>query len=88
MKESYLKPPLFLQCKLYQNESFRNFSPSIGFPGGSVVNNPYANARDVGDVSLIPVSGRSTGGRNSYLENPMDREAWQATVHRVPKSQT
>ena len=44
VKERYLKPLLFLQCKLYWNESFRNFSPSIGFPGGSIVNNPSANA--------------------------------------------
>ena len=36
---------------------------------------------------MIPGSGRSPGGGNgnplqySYLENPTDREAWQATVH-------
>ena len=59
-----------------------------GFPGGSVVMNPYANA---GDVGLIPASGRSPGGRNgnslqySCLGNPMDRGAWQATVHGVTK---
>ena len=55
-----------------------------GFPGGSVVMNPYANA---GDAGLIPVSGRVPGGRSSNplqyscLENSMDREAWRATVH-------
>ena len=44
-------------------------------------------AKDVGDVGLIPRSGQSRGGRHgtplqySYLENPMDRGAWQATVH-------
>ena len=64
---------------------------SAGFPGGSVVKNPPANA---GDTGLIPESGRGPGGgrRNplqySCLENPMDRGAWQATVHRVTKSQT
>ena len=36
-----------------------------GFPGGSVVMNPYANA---GDVGLIPASGRFPGGRSS---NPL-----------------
>ena len=52
--------------------------------GGSVVNNLPANAGDTGDKGLIPVSGRSPGGRNGYplqsacLENPMDRGAWQA----------
>ena len=41
---------------------------------------------------LIPGSGRSPGGGNgnslqySCLQNPMDRGAWQATVHRVTKS--
>ena len=59
-----------------------------------VVKNPPANAGDIRDVSLIPGSGRSPGGghnnplKYSCLENPMDREAWQATVHRVAKSGT
>ena len=59
-----------------------------GFPGGSVVKNPPANA---GDVGLIPGSGRSPGEGNgnplqySCLGNPMDREAWWATVHGVTK---
>ena len=49
-----------------------------GFPGGSVVENPLANA---GDVGLVPESGRSPGEGNSNslqyfcLENPMDRGA-------------
>ena len=44
------------------------------------------NAGDTGDVSSIPGSGRSPGEGNgnplqySYLGNPMDRGAWQATV--------
>ena len=59
-----------------------------GFPGGSVVKNPPANA---GDTSSIPRSGRSPGGGNgnplqdSCLENSMDRGAWQAIVHGVAK---
>ena len=62
-----------------------------GFPGGSVVNNPTANA---GDTGLILGSGRSPGeGKGnpvqySFLGNPMDRGVWQATVYRVTKSQT
>ena len=49
---------------------------------------------NTGDPGLIPGSGRSPRERNGYplqyscLENPMDREAWQATVHGVAKSQT
>ena len=51
-----------------------------------------AIAGDISDVGLIPGSERSPGGGNgnplqySCLENPMDRETWQAIVHRVPKS--
>ena len=64
------------------------------FPGGSVVKNPSANAGDAGDMDSIPGSGRSLGGGNgnpiqySCLGNPVDRGAWQATVHGVLKSQT
>ena len=53
-----------------------------------------ASACDTGDLSLIPRLGRSPGGwhgspfQYSGLENPMDRGAWWATVHRVSKSQT
>ena len=52
-----------------------------------------ASAGDGRDASLIPGSGRSPGGGHgcplwySCLENPMDRGAWWATVHRVTKSQ-
>ena len=56
-----------------------------------MVKNLPANA---GDLGSIPGLGRSPGGGNdnllpySCLRNPMDREAWQATVHRVAKSLT
>ena len=59
-----------------------------------VVRNPPANAGDIRDEGLIPGSGRPPGGGTGYplqyssLQNPMDRGAWQATVHRVAKSQT
>ena len=55
----------------------------------AVVKNPPANAGDVRDLGSIPGSGRSPGGGHgnplqySCLENPMDRGAWQATVHKV-----
>ena len=54
-----------------------------------VVKDLPANAGDITDVGLIPGLGKSSGGGHgnplqySCLENPMDREAWQATVHRV-----
>ena len=59
-----------------------------------VVKNPPANAGDVRDVGSIPGSGRSPAGGHGNLlqyfclENPMDRGAWQATVHGVRKSWT
>ena len=59
-----------------------------------VVRNPPANAGDARDLCLIPESGISPGVGNSNplqyscLENPMDRGAWGATVHRVAKSGT
>ena len=62
--------------------------------GALVVKNPPADAENAGDAVSIPGSGRSPGGGHSNplqyscLENPMDRGAWQATVHRVTKSQT
>ena len=64
---------------------------SRGFPGGSVVQNPPANA---GDMGFILGSGRSPGeGKGnplqySYLENPMERGAWQVTDHGVSKTRT
>ena len=59
-----------------------------------VVKNPPANAGDVRDSGSIPGSGRSPGEgtgkplQNSRLENPMDRGAWQTSVHGVTKSRT
>ena len=50
------------------------------------------NAGNADDTGSIPGSGRTPGGGNgnpvqySCLENPMDRGAWWATVHRVTKS--
>ena len=58
---------------------------------GSDSKEPACNA---GDPGLIPGLGRSPGGGNdnplqySCLENPVDRGAWQTTVHGVAKSQT
>ena len=62
-----------------------------GFPGGS---DHKESACNVGGLGSVPGLGRSPGGRHgnpvqySCLKNPMDRGAWQATVHRVAKSGT
>ena len=64
------------------------------FPGGTVVKNPPANAGDTGDLGLIFGLGRSPGEGNgnplqySCLGNPMDRGAWQATVHGITELDT
>ena len=62
-----------------------------GFPTSSSGQEFASNARDLGST---PGSGRSPRGGHGYpcqysfLENPIDRRAWQATVHGVTKSQT
>ena len=64
----------------------------MGFPSFSAVKNPPANGGGARDSGLIPGSGRSPGEGNgnplqySCLGNPMDRGAWQATVHGVANS--
>ena len=63
----------------------------MGFPGGSDGEESACNA---GDLGSIPGLGRSPGEGKGYplqyscLENSMDREIWQATVHGVATSQT
>ena len=77
-------------CACYRYAAYGH----LGFTGGTVVQKPPANAGDTGDTGLIPGSGRSSGGGYgnpllySCLENPMDRGAWWATVHRVTESRT
>ena len=72
-------------------DSWKRSSP-MGFLVALVVKNMPANAGDIRNEGLIPGLGRSSGERNgnplqySCLENPMNRGAWQAVVHRVVKS--
>ena len=60
-----------------------------GFPGGS---DSKESACNVGDLGLIPGSGRYPGEGIGYLlqysclENSMDRRAWQTIVHGVVES--
>ena len=59
-----------------------------------VVKNPPVKSGDMRDSGSVPALGRSPGEGNgnplqySSLGNPMDRGAWRATVHGVPKSPT
>ena len=65
-----------------------------GFPGSAVVKKLPANAGDAEGLGLTSGLGRSPGEGNGNslqyfcLENPMDRGAWQATVHGVAKCRT
>ena len=67
------------------------FCSYSNFPGGS---DGKASACNAGDLGLIPGPGRSPGEGNGNplqhpcLENPMDREAWQDTAHRVSELDT
>ena len=64
----------------------------MGFPCGS--EGKESAYKDAGDLDSIPELGRSAGEGNgnslqySCLENHTNRGTWQATVHRVGKSQT
>ena len=61
------------------------------FPGGS---DGKESAYKAGDVGSVPGSVRSPGEANGYpaqyscLENPMNRDPWQAIVHGVTKNRT
>ena len=79
---------------LYFPIPFSNFALPpfpLDFPGSS---DGKASIYNAGDLGSIPGLGRSPGEGNGNplqdycLENPMDRGAWQATVHGVAKSQT
>ena len=66
----------------------------LGFPGGTNGEELPASAGDIRNVGSIPGSGRSSGKGHgdplqySCLQNPMDRGAWWAMIHRVAKSWT
>ena len=77
---------------LFTYKAILSFPVALGFPAGSDGKESACNAVDLG---LIRGWGRSPGEGNGYplplyscLENSMDREAWQAMVHGVAKSQT
>ena len=86
--------PVYLELlHLFKSsKSLINYLPIyMGFPGGS---DNKDSAWNTGELGLVPELGWSLVGGNdnrlqySCLENPMDREAWLATVSWVSKSQT
>ena len=68
--------------------------PRASLVAQTVKNQLLLSEKDAGDPGLIPGLGRSPGERNdnplqySCLGNPMDREAWQATIQGFTKTQT
>ena len=85
-RDIYSDKPPGVSCPSWA--SFWEFPVGQGFPSGSVSKESACNARG---LSLIPGSGRSPGEGNgnplqySCLGNPMDRGAWQVTVHGVAR---
>ena len=64
----------------------------MSFPGDSSGKEPSYQCRDIREVDLIPGSGdpleKGMASHSSILawRIPMDRGAWEATVHRVGQS--
>ena len=93
-KKSWLVPlysERMIECIIMVFKNARNCAYrtiNMGFPGGSVVENPPAKA---GGLGLTPELGRYPGEGNgnllqySCLENPMGRGGQRATVHGVAK---
>ena len=96
LQQGQLKWSYFLKIYLlFYCDSFVVTNRMITSPPGSTSGKePTCNAGYIRDRGSIPGLGRSPGVGNgnrlqySCLENPMDREAWQATVHWVAKSRT
>ena len=66
-------------------ESLKALCNLLGFPDGSMVKNPPANAGDMRHgfspwAGKIPWGGHGNPLQYSCLENPLDRGAWRATV--------
>ena len=83
------KSALCIVKKSLKNSTYASAFISLvlmGFPGGTVVKGPPANAGDPGSISG---PGRSPGEKNGYplqcscLENPTDRGSWQAALHGI-----
>ena len=85
----YFKPTKYSNHK-FRRTYFHTWSSQVAL----VVENPPANAGDIGDEASTPGSGRCPVGGHCNplqyccLENPMDRGDWWAKVQRVAKSQT
>ena len=76
------------------NHNLNHSSLIFSFPGGANGEEPTCQCRRLKRHGFSPWTGRSLGGGHGELlqyscqENPVDRGAGQAIVHRVAKSQT
>ena len=81
---------LFEMLKKLKNHLFSDVHVALrGFPGGSAVKNPPANAGETGPIPGLaksPAGGNGNPLQYSCLGNPMDRGAWWVTVHKVTKA--
>ena len=82
------------QCNYSGSDRNNEAFISMGFPNSKTGKEYAFNAGNTGDMGSIHGSGRSLGGGNGNplqhccLKNPVDREAWKATVHEVAKRWT
>ena len=80
---------LFGYQQIFKDLSWREWQ--LAYVKSQLVKNPPANAGDITDIGSIPGSRRSPGEENgnplqySCPGNPMNRGAWQATVHGISK---
>ena len=88
LRDHFIWITAYVHTMAFQVSFLWFYNTQNGFPGGSAVKNPLANA---GDTGMILASGRSCGEgdcsplQHSCLGNPMDSEARQATVRSVTK---
>ena len=69
------------QCLTKTKSYFLTYDGCWGFPRGSVVKNPPANAGDTGDTGLTPGLGRSPGVGNG---NPLQSSCWEIPLTEEP----
>ena len=81
---------LFISLDVKMFSLFKmEYTLDLGFPGGSDGEESTCKAEDLGSIPGLgrsPKEGNGNSLQESCLENPMDRGAWWATVHRVTKS--
>ena len=79
-----------MNAVLVSQTFFQGHRDAWVFLGGASGKETAGNIRDKGSIPRFgrsPEGGRGNPLQNSCLENPSDRGAWWATVHRVAQSQ-